>query len=73
MTPITCRKCGRVIAESIEIGGLDFLCLGGMLLRVAHGVHMDHECNEPFHYTMNDNALARILRQQLKTNRDEHP
>lgn len=56
---LDCARCGTEIGRLVEIKGQEFLHLGGLLCREAHGVCI--QCGMVFHWSVPDNNLGRMM------------
>lgn len=62
MEKIHCNECKRELGNCVTVPGSDieFLQLGGVLLRKAHGV-CPH-CGAAFYWSVSDQQLERLVR-----------
>jgi hypothetical protein len=60
LDPITCSKCKLEIGKIVLIGEVEWIRIGGLILRLAHGNCVN--CGEPYHYEINDKILKDLIR-----------
>lgn len=58
-------ECRRELGRLVHAEGADFLQVGGLLLREAHGVCI--QCGQPFHWSVRDIMFERLIGRILKT------
>ena len=56
---LDCAGCGNEIGRLVEVKGQDYLHLGGLIGREAHGVCA--QCGKVFHWSVPDNKLGGML------------
>jgi len=55
------RDLGRLVHDD---AGIDFLQVGGLLLREAHGICI--QCGTPFHWSVRDVMFEKLIGRLLK-------
>lgn len=53
-----CRQCGAELAVEVEVDGLPRLLAGGVVVQSIHGCCI---CGEPFHWSMSEALLQRLI------------
>lgn len=65
---VKCPRCGQVLGETVELEGVTLLHVGGIVTRFVHGVCV--RCGEAVHWSIADEALARLLRNYCNRGKD---
>lgn len=60
---VCCRKCGTQIGVYVDLDGMKWLLVGGMILRNAMGVC--GACGEPWYWSVGDRMLAELVQRVL--------
>ncbi len=57
-------ECRSEVGRLVHAEGADFLQVGGLLLREAHGICI--QCGHPFHWSVRDLMFEKLLGRLLK-------
>ena len=60
---ITCSKCHSELGLLITINGIEFLQIGGVLLRQAHGVCA--QCGREIHWSVPDRKFELLMQRTM--------
>lgn len=61
MISLDCSKCGTQIGNYVSIKDREYLHVGGLLCREAHGVCI--QCGKEFHWSVPDRILGKIIKE----------
>jgi len=56
---LDCSRCGNEIGKYVKVEGQEFLQVGGILSREAHGVCI--QCGREFHWSVPDRKLGKLF------------
>lgn len=60
---LVCSQCQRKIGNIVFVSSEEFLQLGGIILREAHGNCI--QCGAGFHYSLNEKRLKQIIQRVM--------
>lgn len=64
LDPLTCSKCKIEVGRMVLIGGVEWVQIGGLILRMAHGNCI--ACGEPYHFAVSDKVLKEFIKGDRK-------